>query len=266
MLKKRSIIIVFMLLLIIALTACGGGATPEPEPVPEPIPDETLSTKTGTLIEASMHVLSIQAPDGSTYTFVTDDDTTIEGSELLGNTMSVTYFGDYAPGIVAFHIETIREVDHDNSDGKGSTKEPDAPQPSNPPATNDPIFYLTGTVKDISDNGMKLLYEDGKTYSVVIDGNTKKESGIVVGCIARVFHKGSIRDGMLATEIKFIKAAPKPEDAIRYLTGRVTEITANGLKLLYEDGKTYSIIKDANTKMASGIVVDCIAVFSTKEA
>jgi len=255
MFKKSSIILAIMLVLIFTLAACGQQATPDA--------GDSLSTKTGVLIEASMHVVSIQAPDGSTYTFGIDDDTDIQGSELLGNTMSISYHGEYKSGVIAVSITTVTEVDHEASSGKGSTDDHGAPQTKEPTNPADKIWYLTGTVTDVSMNQLQLLYEDGKTYTVLKDDNTKVDSGIVVGCVARVFHKGGLKDGMLATEIHFISDAPppaaSPADTIWYLTGTVTDASMNGLQLLYEDGKTYSIIKDDNTRVDEGIVVGCIA-------
>jgi len=251
-LKKRIIIIAIAVLLISALTACGGNTA------------EELSTKTGVLVEASMHVASIQAPDGSTYTFGIDDKTTIEGSEVLGNTVSVSYRGEYASGVIAVSITTITEAAQtSDSGGKGSTDAPGAPQPSNPPATQDKIWYITGTVQDVSMNQLQLLYEDGNTYTVVKGDNTKTDSGIVVGCVARVFHKGTIKNGMVAVEIQLISAPTQSgggtssteDGGIMYLTGTVTDASMNSLQLLYEDGNTYTILKDDNTKVDEGIVV-----------
>jgi len=264
MLKKSFALVAIMLALMLVLTACANNAAEKPaeEPAEKPAeqPADTLSTKTGVLIEASMHVVSIQAPDGSTYTFGVDDNTDIEGSEVLGNTMSVTYAGEYTSGIIAITIMTVTEVDAAASSlSSGSTDAPGAPQPTNPPATQDTIWYITGTDQDVSMNQLQLLYEDGITYTILKDDNTKTDQGIVVGCIARVFHKGTIKNGMHALEIHLIKdPAPSP-DAIMYLTGTVTDATMNQMQLLYEDGKTYTILKDDNTKVDSGIAVGSIA-------
>jgi len=259
MIKKSSIIVAIMMVLLLALAACSSN---EPEE-----PAESVSTKTGVLVEASMHVVSIQAPDGTTYTFGIDDNTVIEGSEVLGNTVSVSYAGEYSSGIIAITIKTITEAAQtSDSGGKGSTDAPGAPQPKNPPATQEKLWYITGTVQDVSMNQLQLLYEDGNTYTVLKDDNTKTDEGIVVGCVARVFHKGSIKDGMLATEIQFISDAPADgggtsstaDGGVMYLTGTVTDASMNSLQLLYEDGKTYTIIKDDNTKMDEGIEVGSI--------
>jgi len=254
MLKKKSIIFAYILVLILALTACGGDGSAETNNSS----GDSLSTKTGVLIEASMHVISIQSPDGSTYTFGIDDSTTIQGSELLGNTMSVSYNGEYSSGIIAVSVTTVTEVDHSASAGKGSTDQPDAPQPREPSSSDETIWYLTGTVMDVSMNQLQILYEDGKTYTVLKDDNTKTDPGIVVGCVARVFHKGGLKDGMLATEIHFISDAPPAEDEIRYLTGTVMDASMNQLQLLYEDGNTYTILKDDNTVTDPGIEVGSV--------
>jgi len=201
-----------------------------------------------------MHVVSIQAPDGTTYTFGVDDSTDVQGSEVLGNTMSVTFSGDYTSGIIAETITTVAEVAQtSDSGGKGSTEAPGAPQPKEP--AKDKLWYITGTVQDVSMNQLQLLYEDGKTYTVLKDDNTKTDPGIVVGCVARVFHKGGIKDGMVAVEIHFIADAPPTGPKIYYLTGTVTDASMHQLQLAYEDGRVYTILKDDNTRTDSGIEI-----------
>ena len=253
MFKQRFILIAIIMVLVLALTACGQAAQ-EPAAEPADEPDDSLTTKTGVLIEASMHVASIQAPDGTTYTFGIDDNTDIQGSEVLGNTMSVSYKGEYTSGVIAVTVATVTEAPQtSDSGGKGSTDAPGAPQPKEP--SGEKTWYITGVVQDVSMNQLQLLYEDGHTYTILKDDNTKTESGIVVGCVARVFHKGSLKDGMLATEIHFIADKPPAGDPVYYLTGTVTDASMNQLQLLYEDGKTYTILKDDNTRTDSGIEV-----------
>jgi hypothetical protein len=46
------------------------------------------------------------------------------------------------------------------------------------------------------------LYEDGKTYTITKDDNTRSDPGIEVGTRVRVFHKGHLADEMLATEVR----------------------------------------------------------------
>ena len=221
--KKRNsingaiIVISLIFMTVLLLAACGSDAdnNPENELLNELVVDpvDSLTTLTGILIEATLNAITIQMSDGTTYTFGIGDDTIIEGSEFLGNTLSVSFFGHYTYGIIADSVKTIIEVDHAASEGKGSTNDQDAPQPSEPKPEEETIWYMTGTVVDISADTMHLLYEDGKTYRVLFDENTKKDSGIVVGCVARVFRKGSMRDGMLAIEVQFISAAPTPAPA-----------------------------------------------------
>ena len=210
--KRRNHIGVILVIFIISiafilLAACGSGASEEPENDSA----DSLSILTGILIEASSNTITIQSPDGTTYMFGVDGNTIIEGSEYLGNTLSVSFFGEYTSGIIAVSIKTIVQVDHDATPDKGYITEPDAPQPREPAPEDETIWYMTGTVVDISENSLHLLYEDGKTYTVLFDENTKKDSGIVAGCVARVFRKGSLRDGMLAIEVHYIAAAPTPK-------------------------------------------------------
>jgi len=259
MFKKISLMFVLALVLVFALTACGDSNNNDTPDEPEATVDESLTTITGVLIDASMHVITLQAPNGTTYTFAIDDDTEIIGSEVLGNTMSASFVGEYTSGVVAVAVMTISEIpDTSASGGKGSTGAAGAPQPKEP-SPEDRIWYLTGTVTDVSMNQLQLLYEDGTTYTVLKDDNTQSDSGIVVGCVARVFHKGSLRNGMVATEIHFIADSPPPQgDPIFFLTGTVTDATMNELQLLYEDGNTYTILKDDDTRTDSGIEVGSV--------
>ena len=66
------------------------------------------------------------------------------------------------------------------------------------------IKYLTGTVTDASMNSLQLLYEDGNTYTILKDDNTKVDEGIVVGSTVRVYHVGVLADQMIATEIRLV--------------------------------------------------------------
>ena len=202
MLKKSSIVLVFTLVLIFALTACGGDTASEP--TDSPASGERLMTRLGVLVEATMHGISIKAPDGIMYSFDVDDNTTIEGSEILGNLITVGFRGEYTPGILAVTITTLEEVDLSATENKGSTNDPGAPQPNNPSSTDETIWYMTATVEDATMNELQLSYEDGRIYTFLKDDNTITDPGIVVGCVARVFYKGGIIDGMIATEIHFI--------------------------------------------------------------
>jgi len=254
-LKKNSKFIVFisvLTLLLVTLVACGNNDAGKQE--------DSLSTKTGVLVEVSQNIISVQAPDGTTYTFGVDANTAIEGSELLGNTVSVSFKGEYSSGIIAVSIRTITEVDHTGSSDKGSTDDPDALQPREPSSTDETIWYMTGTVKNITPSRLELLYEDGHTYIVTIDSNTKVDKDVAVGSTARVFHKGKMVDGMVATEIHFIPQ----EETIWYFTGTVKDLTSTSLQLLYEDGHTYSVVLDNKTKIDKKVVVGCTArVFHT---
>ena len=289
---KPAMILIF----IFIVTACSQAAS-EPAAVSEP--DESISVKTGTLIEASLQEISIQAPDGSTYKFGVDDYTAIHGSELLGNTMEVSYVGEYSSSIIAKVIKTIKEAEHNNDDshsGKGSVEEPTAPKPKHHDETAadtapvkkvdpaDKIYYLTGTVVDASMHNIQLLYEDGKTYTVLKDDNTKEDPGIVVGCVARVFHKGGLKDGMVATEIHLI-ANPSPQPQARVeptplpadppppppppsppadspppahqtLTGVVFDSARSNITITGDDGVNYLFLKDDNTVIDGSGTVD----------
>jgi len=250
--SKFGIVVSVLALLLVILTACGSTDAGKD--------DGSLSTKTGVLVEVSQNVISIQAPDGTTYKFNVDNNTDIDGSVLLGNTVSVSFIGEYSSGVIADFVKVLEEADHSASSDKGSTGDTDAPQPREPSAPDETIWYMTGTVKEITASRLELLYKDGHTYIVTIDGNSKVDKEVVVGSTARVFHKGKMVDGMVATEIHFIP----PEVTIWYFTGTVMDLTSTSLKLAYEDGHTYLVTIDNNTKIDKKVTVGCTArVFHT---
>jgi len=272
---KNTIRIALVLVLTIALAACGRDVSVEKvenienvenvekvenvvvtehEPEQKPIEEK----KTGVLIEASMHVITIQAPDGTSYTFGIDDNTKIVGSEILGNTLEVVFMGEYANDIVAISVTTIKEAEHKSgSPAKGKTDGTTAPKPKkDPPKTDDPVSYITGTVTDASMNSIQVLYSDGNTYTIKKDDNTVVDPGIVVGCVARVFHKGGLKNGMLATEIHLIADAPAPGETSQAMTGTVVDSSNANITILGGDQVQYTFLKTDDTVIDGSGITD----------
>ncbi len=81
------------------------GTGPEREgTAPAPVSE----VKTGIVIEATMHTLTIEARDGSTYVFGVDDNTRFEGeAEDLGDIVSVEYEGEYQENAAAKSVKVV---------------------------------------------------------------------------------------------------------------------------------------------------------------
>jgi len=202
---KKLTIIVLVLLLALALTACNRAEADKP--------DASLSTKTGVLIEASGSSINIQAPDGTTYTFGIDAHTVIQGSENLGDTLEVNFLGDYTAGITATSIKTLTQADtsavhDDGTPVRGTTDHPDAPKPANPPPAGEKMNYFAGIVTEFSSTSISVYFEDGNVYTLKIDPNAIIDPGITEHCKVRVFHTGSLKNGIVTKEINLIEGAP----------------------------------------------------------
>ncbi|MCL2628198.1 MAG: hypothetical protein FWD44_05845 [Oscillospiraceae bacterium] len=197
--KKRYTIIVIALVLIFALAACGQS--------------ESLSTKAGVLLEASNFSINIQAPDGTTYTFGVDDKTVIQGSENLGDTLEVSFLGDFTSGITAASIKTISQaettaVHDDGTPAKGTTDQQGAPQPAHPPASGEKMTFFAGIVTEFSSTSISVYFQDGNTYTLKIDPNAIIDPGITEHCKVRVFHTGTLKSGIVTKEINLVEGPP----------------------------------------------------------
>jgi len=196
--KKKFTIICIALILIVALTACNQGT-----------PDAALSTKAGVLLEATGSAINIQAPDGSTYKFSVNEQTVIQGTENLGDTLEVSFLGEYTAGIAAASIKTISQADtsathDDGTPVRGTTDHPDAPKPS----SGEKMNYFGGVVTAYSSTSISVYFEDGNIYTLKIDPNAIIDPGITEHCEVRVFHTGTLKNGIVTNEINLVKAAP----------------------------------------------------------
>ncbi len=276
--KKKMIVSLAVCLLAASLCACGASPreeapeapapvsdppTPTPTPTPAPDPTEPVrQTKTGIVIEASMHTVTIEANDGSTYYFTVDDSTEFAGEgENLGDTASVEYEGDYMDNVPAIKIQVVRKADEDLAALGVEVQESPAPEAEAAPASAsqpDTLKYITGVVKDVSMNNITVEW-NGKDYLILKDDKTSVEGDIIVGTRARVYHTGDIADGVTAVDISAVAPEIVNSD-VRYITGVVVDASMSSI-LIENDGHVYSVLKDENTKSDSIVVGDTVRVY-----
>jgi len=279
--QKRKKLIVSLAVCLLAASLCACGASPKeevpespapvsdppsptPAPTPTPTPEPVKQTKTGIVIEASMHTVTIEANDGSTYYFLVDDDTEVVGDgENLGDTASVEYEGDYKDNVLAIKIQVVKKAEEEVSAAGVEAQEPPAenggtapaPAPSTQPDT---LKYITGVVKDAAMNNVTVEW-NGKDYLILKDDKTSVEGDIVVGATVRVYHTGDIADGVVAVDISVVAPEIVNSD-VRYITGTVVDASMNSI-LIENDGHVYSVLKDENTKSDSIVIGDTVRVY-----
>jgi len=276
--SKKFIVFLAVCLLAVSLCACSTPAkdapespapvsdppspTPAPTPTPTPTPEPVKQTKTGIVIEASMHTVTIEANDGSTYYFLVDDDTEVVGDgENLGDTASVEFEGDYIENVPATKIQVIKKADEDISAKGVEAQEPPAENGGTAPAPTtqpDTLKYITGVVKDAAMNNVTVEW-NGKDYLILKDDKTSVEGDIVVGATVRVYHTGDIADGVVAVDIS-VMTPENTDNEVRYITGTVVDASMNSI-LIENDGHVYSVLKDENTKSDSIAVGDTVRVY-----
>jgi len=207
---KKSITLVLVLSFLLGLCACS--SAPQPTSVPA---SATETVKTGTVLEASMHTLSITAPDGTTYSFITDDSTETIGDGLcVGDTVSVAFDGDYKENILAKKVTidqkaapetpapSVQWDEEQKTDSAEEETPPEAAQPetnSSGASPDDVLEFITGTVMDVSMNSI-VIECDGQEFSIQKDENTQSDS-VFIGDMVRVYYKENSGDGMTATSI-----------------------------------------------------------------
>jgi len=108
------------------------------------------------------------------YRILLDDDTTVDGSILIGDTVRIFHYGDIMDGVTALRIDVMSEEADD-------------------------IKYINGTVVDASMNSI-CIDCDGHQYSIAKDDDTKSDS-VSIGDSVRVYHHGDFKDGIVATRI-----------------------------------------------------------------
>lgn len=261
--KKTNKIIAAMIVGALALGVCACGTTKtEPEAEPEiEQQEESETVKTGVVIEASMHNLTIEANDGSTYSFITDDDTEFIGEgESLGDTVSVEFEGEYQEYTLAKKIQVIEEAEEDVSTTVPEVTEESYNSAEQSENKSDKPKYITGTVTDATMNNITVEW-NGRNYTILKTDNTTVEGEIVVGETVRVYHTGDIADGVEAIDIKVIDTEnDADDDDIKYITGEVVDAAMNHI-IIENNGHQYTVLKDDDTKSDNIALGDTVRVY-----
>ena len=252
--KKITAIMAVVMISLVLFTGCKKTEEPkEPEENPSnnqsttnpPVENPVETMKTGVITEASMHYVQIEAPDGTTYSFAVSDETKTDGQgENLGDTLQVTYTGEYKPMIVAAAVSVLEK----------SKAVADAPKDDK---NNDDghIRYIVGVVEDASMHVISVSWQ-GKVYNIAKDDNTAVEGSIVLGATVEVYHKGNMKEGVLATKIVVKNAPEKPvEAAENSMTGIIMDAANNTVIIRARDGETYTFGKDDKTKVDADLEI-----------
>ena len=199
--KVNKIIISIVAVSSLALSVCACSMSGSERTQTPTVTQQAVSeaVKTGVVIEASMHTLTIEAMDGSTYSFITDDNTVLLGNgENLGDTVSVGFEGEYKENILAKKIQIVEKADGNISASATEVKEVTS-ESNAKPNTNAPK-YITGVVTDASMNNITVEW-NGRNYTILKTDKTTVEGDITVGATVRIYHTGDIADGVEATSI-----------------------------------------------------------------
>ena len=263
--NHKAIILAIACALTVSLCACGAKDDVEVSETPVVDAADESTIKTGVVIVASMHNLTIEAQDGTTYLFVTDDETEFDGeSENLGDTVSVKYEGEYAENTLAKSIKVIEKADKEVSDSAEEFKETKKSSKSEKKETNEKketkksVKYITGTVKDASMHNITVEW-GGKDYSVKKTDKTSVEGDIEVGKKVRVYHTGDMADGIEAIDISVVDEKAT-KSGVKYITGKVVDASMNSI-VIENNGHKYSVKKNDDTKSDSVEVGDTVRVY-----
>lgn len=163
-------------------------------------------TKTGIIIEATKSNLIISAPDGTTYKFSITDNTKFEGfkNDSIGNTVEVKFVGDYKDSIPCTVVNITKESDMYNTQPTPTNTEKTNTSPTSNNSDPNATRYVTGKIVNASMNGLQFTWK-GQTYFISKDDNTIVEGDLLVGSTAKIYHKGYIKDGLVATKIEIEK-------------------------------------------------------------
>lgn len=257
--NHKAIILAIACALTVSLCACG--AKDDVEVTETPVVDaaDESTIKTGVVIDASMHNLTIEAQDGTTYLFITDDETEFDGeSENLGDTVSVKYEGEYAENTLAKSVKVIEKADKEVSDSAEEVKETKKSNTSEKKDTKKSVKYITGTVKDASMHNVTVEW-GGKDYSVKKTDKTSVEGDIEVGKTVRVYHTGDMADGIEAIDISVVDEKAE-KSGVKYITGKVVDAAMNSI-VIENNGHKYSVKKTDDTKSDSVEVGDTVRVY-----
>ncbi len=270
--RKANKIITVMVIgsLALSVSACG---TTQPQSTTAPAVTQQAASetvKTGIVIEASMHNLTIEAMDGSTYSFISDDSTEFGGgSENLGDTVSVEYDGEYQEYTLAKKIQVVEKADENvsasavevteaPSDAKKTAEEKSSSGSAQSENKSAAPKYITGTVTDVSMNNITVEW-NGRNYTILKTDKTTVEGDVIVGATVRVYHTGDIDDGVEAIDISVVAPELANSD-IKYITGKVVDASMNTI-VIENGGHRYSVLKDDNTKSDNVAVGDTVRVY-----
>lgn len=144
-------------------------------------PDSDLQNKdhvqpagyfSGTVVDATMNAVVVDAGDGQTVTFKKDGSTSVVGDLVIGAVVNVAYSGDLAANPTALDI---------------TISQPDQPDMSS----------VVGIVQDGTMNSI-VIDADGTSYSFAVDENTHADS-YQIGDEVEITYEGSYTEGIPAT-------------------------------------------------------------------
>lgn len=255
--NRKAIVLALLCSLSLGVCSCGKKEVKN-TPVTATEQVEEASAKTGVVVEASMHTISIASADGTTYMYTVDDSTAFEGeSENLGDTVTVTCGGEYSDNTLATKVTVVKKADEKVSVSASEVKAEKKDTKKKTDAANT-IKYITAVVKDASMHNITVEW-GGKEYSIKKDDKTTVEGNITVGSTVRVYHTGAIADGITAIDISVVAPEIINKD-IKYITGKVIDASMNAI-VIENNGHQYSVKKTDETKSDSIVVGDTVRVY-----
>lgn len=202
---------------------------------------ESLSGKITDAVHASV---TVETDDGESYIVFKDDNTAVHSDSgiSIGDSVEIFYTGSLEDNsAVANSIFVISD-----SNGSPNPQQQSSNNNKENTSSQDVIRYLTGECVDNTMHNVTIKY-NGVNYNVVKDDNTEVVGNIGVGDTIRIFHKGSLEEGMHATKIALISAAGEK------VTGVVVDALNMSMTIQKADGAQVHIIKDDNTVVSSSI-------------
>ena len=262
---KKTMTLILILSFLLGLCACNSAPPSASDPAPA-----VETVKTGTVLEASMHTLSITAADGTTYSFITDDSTTVIGSALsAGDTVSVAFDGAYKENVLAKTVTVDQKAAPEPT--AAQTPEASALEDSGPTT-------ITGVVIEASLHTLMVAAGDGTTYSFLTDDATEVVGDSEnLGDTVSVTFAGTYTENILAQKVVIDQKAenpvaktaqevtePKtdggnsgeadPDSELRYITAQVKDAAMNHVTVEWH-GQTYTVLKTDQTTVEGEITV-----------
>lgn len=247
-------------------------AVPESLPaVAAPGPESPIS---GTIVDASMHVISVQAQDGNIYIFALTDDTIINSQNgiLLGDEAAVYFEGEInMEALGDVQPVSVGTVDITSSAGQRMpAQEPHHTQvpPQNPnPATD----YMSGTVVDASMSVIVIQSIYGYQYTFNTNDSTQYTGvgdGLALGQTVGIYFVGALNNNtadvqdVTVTEVKLIGGAQSmgtntvestPAGDVKVITGTIDIVNGDSIMMSDATGVDY-LLPLAGADIQSGSV------------